>query len=171
MATLFELTEQMRNIDEVLEINDGELTPELEGMWTETRESLLKKVDAYNALYQKSKSDAKACKDEICRLSSIMKTAERKQERIKSHLLNTMLAFDLNKMEGQTCKMYSRNSTSLQVDEEEVLSGWMLLLDEISRQLPSYISLQYKVSKTDLKSLEALPSGCQYVENKTLVIK
>ena len=36
MATLFELTDQMVAIEQTLDENGGELTPELEQVWEET---------------------------------------------------------------------------------------------------------------------------------------
>ena len=63
--TLYALTEQMAVIEAMLEDTGGELTPELEEQWMETRESLLAKVDNYNALIQKLKAyseNIKACK-------------------------------------------------------------------------------------------------------------
>ena len=51
--TLFGLSAQMAQIEDELYENGGELTPELEKELTETRESLVAKVDGYNALYQK----------------------------------------------------------------------------------------------------------------------
>ena len=49
--TLYELTAQMRQIEEQLDETGGELTPELEDLWNETGESLVAKVDNYNAAF------------------------------------------------------------------------------------------------------------------------
>ena len=43
--TLYELTAQMRQIEDSLEETGGELSPELEELWNETGESLVQKVD------------------------------------------------------------------------------------------------------------------------------
>ena len=47
-ATLYQLTNQMAEIEAMLEETGGEITPELEAVWNETSESLPQKVDGYN---------------------------------------------------------------------------------------------------------------------------
>lgn len=158
--TLYALTEQMAAIEAMLEDTGGELTPELEEQWVETRESLLAKVDNYNALIQKLKAYSENIKAEQDRLAKLKKTADNSLRRIKDHIKSTMEQFGLKSIEGNLCKMSLSTSTTTEVDEETVLAPYSRVLDEIASKLPVYVTLEAKISKTAIKEVtKELPEG------------
>lgn len=173
--TLFALTAQMARIEDALYESGGELTPELEREMTETRESLLSKVDSYNALYQHLGATAAAAKAEADRLKKIQRTAENAQKRLREHLLGCMKAFGLQKLEGRLCKMGIRKSTALEVDEELMLKPYAERIAAINASLPPYIRVGADVNKTAIRDMyrgtDALPAGCAEVQNESLQIR
>ncbi len=174
-ATLYELTAQMAEIESILEETGGELTPELEAAWCETRDGLLSKTDGYNALIQKLKASETAIDNEIKRLQNLQRTARNGQKRLKDHILECMGTFGIDRLDGQLCKMSIRESRSLKVDEDTVLSPLRSRIDDLNAKLPDYVTVEVKVSKTlikdQFKGTDVLPSGCEWVKGKSLQIR
>lgn len=158
--TLYALTEQMTAIEAMLEDNGGELTPELESMWDETRESLVQKVDNYNALVQKLDAYATNIKAEVKRLQALQKTADNSLKRIKDHIKDVMEANGISSLEGRFCKMTLTRSTATEVDEDEALAPYVEAIGEFAATLPDYIKVEASVSKTAVKeAVKDLPEG------------
>ena len=175
--TLYFLSEQMAAIEAALEETGGELTPELEAQWEETRESLMAKVDNYNALVQKLKNYSDNIKAEQDRLAKLKKTADNSLRRIKDHIKDTMEAFGLKTLEGDYCKMSLSKSTATEVDEEIVLAPYVTAIEALNAKLPPYISVEAKISKTAIKeATKELPEGVglpgiSFTKNTNLTIK
>lgn len=173
--TLYELSAQMAQIEDALYENGGELTPDLDKTWTETKEGLMKKVDGYNAVYRKLGATAAAAKAEIERLTKIRKAAENGQKSLKEHILYNMGAFGLDRLDGELCKMTRRKSSSLKVDEELMLRPYRDMIDQLNGQLPTWITVKADISrqviKDEFKGTDVLPAGCELVENETLQIR
>ncbi len=175
--TLFALTEQMADIEAMLEETGGELTPELEAQWAETRESLVKKVDNYNVLVQKLKAYSDNIKAEQDRLAKLKKTADNSLKRIKEHIKDTMEQFGLKSIDGNYCKMYLSSSTTTEVDEEVVLAPYVPAIEALSAKLPPYITIEAKISKTAAKeATKELPDGVNlpgvtFTKDTSLTIK
>lgn len=173
MATLYELTGQMAAIEEALEENGGELTPELEEVWQETAESLPKKVDGYNKVIANMTAYSKNIDAEIKRLQTLKKTADNSVKRVKEHLVDVMKQWGIVKLEGSYCKMTLTTSTATEVDEETVLAPYRSRLAKLD--LPDWITADLKVSKTALKDAfkdkDVTPAGVSFVENQSLRIR
>ena len=173
--TLYELTAQMAQIEDELMENGGELTPELKAAMTETKESLALKVDNYNALYRNLGASAEALKSEIERLTRLKRTAENAQARVKDRLLWNMRLFGIDKLKGNLCSVSIRKSTSLKVDEEAMLKPYSERISQLQGVLPPYITVDVKISKSGIKEMykgtDALPAGCENVENESLTIR
>ncbi len=175
--TLFYLSSQMAEIEAMLEENGGELTPELEAQWEETRESLMAKVDNYNALVQKLKGYSETIKAEQDRLAKLKKTADNSLAGVKEHIKSTMEMFGLKTLEGDYCKMSLRTSTSTEVDEDVVLAPYQSAIDALSAKLPPYVTVEVKISKTAIKeATKELPEdvnlpGVRFEKNTSLTIK
>ena len=173
METLYNLTSQMADIEAILEETGGELTPELEEAWQETSESLTTKVDNYNALLIKLGNYSDNLAAEIKRLQGLKKTSDNSVKRLKEHIKDVMERFGIQRLEGNFCKMSLSSSTSTEVDEETVLMPYVARLDRL--MLPSWITCEFKVNKTELKNAfkdkDVTPGGVRFVKNTTLRIK
>lgn len=172
-ATLYQLTNQMAEIEAMLEETGGELTPELEELWQETGESLTEKVDNYNCLVNHLQDYSDNLAKEIKRLQALKKTADNSLTRIKNHIKDTMVANGFTKLDGAYCKMSLSSSTSTVVDEETLLAPYLSRLDRL--MLPAWITAELKVSKTALKDAfkdkDVTPAGVKFVKGTTLRIK
>lgn len=175
--TLFALSEQMVAIEAALEENGGELTPELEAVWTETSESLSHKIDNYNALVQKLKAASATLKAEQDRLAALKKTTDNSLKRLKDHIKDAMVLFGMKRLDGNLCRVTLSTTTSTEVDEEVVLAPYAKLIAEAQAKLPPYITLEAKISKTGIKEAsEGLPEGTTlpgvtFKENKSITIR
>lgn len=175
--TLYALSEQMARIEELLEENGGELTPEVEEQWMETRESLVAKVDGYNALIQKLKAYSDNIKAEQDRLAKLKKTADNSLKRIKDHIKDTMQEFGLKTIEGNLCKISLATSKATEVDEDTVLAPFIPAIEALEAKLPPYVTIEPKVSKTAAKeATKELPDGVNlpgvtFTESVSLRIK
>jgi len=175
MATLYELTGQMAAIEEALEENGGELTPELEEIWAETAESLPKKVDGYNHIIKNIELLVKGYDEEIKRIQALKKAADNSVKRIKEHVRDVMVANNIDKLDGASCKFSLSSSTSTEVDEEILLMPYNQKIETLRASLPSWIAIEPKVSKTELKNSfkdkDVTPAGVSFVKNTTLRIR
>lgn len=173
MATLFELTDQMVAIEQTLDENGGELTPELEQVWEETKESLIAKVDNYNSLIKVLDYRSKNVDAEIKRLQSLKKTYDNSLKRVKEHIKDVMVANDIAKLDGNFCKISLSTSTSTEVDEATVLQPYLSRLESLG--LPAWIVADLKVNKTTLKETfkdkDVTPAGVSFVKNTSLRIR
>ena len=172
-ATLYQLTNQMAEIEAMLEETGGEITPELEAVWNETSESLPQKVDGYNQVLRNLTAYAANLADEIKRLQGLKKTADNSAKRIKEHVLDCMETFGIQKLEGNYCKMSLRSSTQTEVDEDSVLLPYLSRVEKLG--LPSWITCELKINKTALKEAfkgkDVTPGGVRFVEKNNLIIK
>lgn len=151
---LFQLTSDMAAIEEALWENGGELTPELEEIMTETSASLVAKTDGYGALVRKFDSAVSAIDAEIKRLQALKKTAANATDRLKAHLLFSMQANGINKLEGSLTKISLRRSERLITDDESILAPYNFTIEAIRETLPPYIQLgDLKVNKVAIKDM------------------
>lgn len=173
--TLFQLTTQMAAIEDALDETGGELTPELEELWEETGASLIQKVDNYNALILKMQTYSDNLGAEIKRLQALKKTADNSLNRVKGHVKDAMVANGFSKLEGAYCKMSLSSSTSTVVDEDLLLQPYGGKIQKFQEQLPSWLTVEFKVNKTALKDAykdkDVTPAGVQFVKGTTLRIK
>ena len=174
-TTLFQLSNEMRMIEDALWESGGELTPELEQAMAENAESMAKKVDGYNAVIRSLGSKHDVLDAEIKRLTALKKVAENAQKRIKEHMLDTMNAFGIDKLEGAYCKVGKSRSTKTEVNEEMLLASYQAVINELMETLPPYLSVEIKVNKTALKDYikaeGVTPAGVEFVENWSLRIR
>ena len=162
----------MKLIGQTLEENGGELTPELEEQWIETKESLEQKVDNYNSLVKYFGYGSDNLAAEIKRLQALKKSTDNSKKRVEEHLKYVMEAFGLTKLEGKLCKISLSSSTSTEVDEATLLQQFNDKKDALQAELPPWITVKYEVSKTALKEAfkdkDITPAGVSFVKNTSL---
>lgn len=165
----------MLQIEQALEDNGGELTDELEALLTDTEISIKQKADGYRAVMAKFDHKVDAVDKEIKRLQDIKKVAKNGKERLKEYILSVMGAYGMKKIEGELCTMTRSTSKSLDVNEELLLEAYNEKIAKLQSELPDYLTVEVKVSKTAIKNkfkdTDILPAGCAYVENDSLRIR
>ena len=123
MANIFELGTKLQQIFEVIEENDGEITPELEEELDITSQNFKDKIEAYCQVLTIYNSDIECCKNEKDRVNSIQKVKKNTIERIKQKLLDAVELFgEIGKsgnkvVETPTRKLYTKGSTSIEGNE------------------------------------------------------
>jgi len=173
--TLFQLSAEMAAIEAALIENGGELTPELETAMAETSEGLQRKADGYGILLAKFAAVSDACKAEIDRIQNIKKTADNSVKRIKGHLAETMRAFEMKHLDGETHKFTLTQSTGTVIDEDAVLRPYEEKIAKFQDTLPAWLTVKASISKTALKDAfkdsEVKPEGVDFVDNYTVRVR
>lgn len=157
MATLYELTGQFLDIYN-LELDEETKLDTLDSIdWNSDYEE---KVENYIKVIKNNEADIEARKNEIKRLTELNKADERKNERMKEVLKESMDLTGHDRVDTSLFKVSFRKSEAVEVDD--------LLLPE------AYKVATYKPDKKRLKEdlkngLEIL--GAELVERKNLSIR
>lgn len=157
MATLYELTGQFLDIYN-MDLDDETKSDTLESIdWNSDYEE---KVENYIKVIKNNEADIEARKNEIKRLTELNKADERKNERMKEVLKESMDLTGHERVDTKLFKVSFRKSEAVEVDD--------LLLPE------AYKVATYKPDKKRLKEdlkngLEIL--GAELVERKNLSIR
>ena len=172
---LYELTAEQARIEDLLEENGGEMTPEIEEALTLTAEALPKKVDGYGVIIRQFAAAEAAADAEIKRLQALKKTAQNAQRNLKDRVLFAMQSFGYDKLTGDITKFSTRKSTAIEVDESVLLDRYYGKISEFVASLPEWLTLEVKVSKQAIKdaykATGVTPEGAQIVENTNLMMK
>ena len=174
--TLFQLADEERMIASILEDNGGEITPELEALWQDNKESMAAKAGGYATVIRRFKAMAEAAKAEAKRCQAIAKTAENSEKRVKEHILAVMENFDIRSIEGKDGTRFTRSeSVSTEVDEETLLAPYRGVFDLVRSKLPAWITFEVKVNKTVLKDSfkdkDVMPAGVTFSRISSLRIR
>lgn len=119
--SLYNITEDQRLINAMLEETGGELTPEIEEAMMITEENFISKAEAYGATISEYDAQAEACAQEIKRLQAFKKTCENVSKRMKERISDAMMTFDKDKVTAGTFRFSFRKSTAVVVENEELI--------------------------------------------------
>lgn len=119
--SLYNITEDQRLINAMLEETGGELTPEIEEAMMITEENFISKAEAYGATISEYDAQAEACAQEIKRLQAFKKTCENVSKRMKERISDAMMTFDMDKVTAGTFRFSFRKSTAVVVENEELI--------------------------------------------------
>lgn len=119
--TLYNITEDQRLINAMLEENGGELTPEIEEAMQITEENFLDKAEAYGATITEYDAQAEACDAEIKRLLSYKRTCQNVSRRMKERLSDAMRTFHRENVTAGTFRFSFRKSTAVVVENEDMI--------------------------------------------------
>lgn len=128
MANIYELSQELTQLFDYIEDNDGELTPEIEEKLTIAEDNLKDKIKSYSQIVKILQADILAIKTEKDRLNDLQKRKEATIDRIKSILLKAVTTFGAETKAGGKFidfgigKVSVRNSKVLEVDEDDVNS-------------------------------------------------
>lgn len=126
MANIYQISQELLNIFDIIEENEGELTPELEEQLTITRESFNEKIKNYGNVVKMLQNDIAEIKNEKARLNDLQKSKEKTIERIKQIMIEAIELFgDTNKngnkfVDYGTGKISIRTTQAVEVDEDSI---------------------------------------------------
>lgn len=158
--TLYQISEDQRRLNAMLEETGGELTPELEEALAITEQNFVTKAENYGKAILHYKQMVAAAKAETDRIKAIQKTCENAIARMEERLRDAMILFDKPKVEMATLKLSLRKSDRVVIDDENNLPA-------------DCIVVKTEVSKTEVKRhLKAGETiGAHLEENQSLQIK
>lgn len=162
MTSIFQIQKEYYDLmNEVID-NDGEFTPELLQKLNINEGELKQKALNYAYVIKNLEADEEAINSEMKRLAELKKSNAKKIDKLKEIVANSMISFNLDKIESPTLKLSIRKSESVNVIDETKLSD-NFFTTKITKT----------VSKTALK--EALKTGeiagAELVINNNLQIK
>lgn len=158
---LYQITNEMRIL--TLQLEEGELTPELEQSLVITQEQLQEKAVQYAYAIRNIEIDSQAIENEIKRLKAMKEAKDNAIDRMKEAVRNAMIAFGIDKIESSLFKLSLRRSEAVEVISIE--------------QLPeSLTTVKKTVSPDKVKIKEAIKAGqviqgAVIIENFNLQIK
>ena len=141
---LYNLTKEMRLL--TLELEEGELTPELEQALTITQEQLQEKSIQYAYAIRNLEIDSNAIDNEIKRLKAMKEAKDNTVDRLKEAVRNAMLASGIDKIESSLFKLSLRRSESVEV----------INIDQLPESL---LTVKKTVSVDKVKIKEFIKSG------------
>lgn len=150
---LYNITKEMRML--TLELEEGELTSELEQSLIITQEQLQEKAIQYAYSIRNVEIDSQAIDNEIKRLKAMKDAKDRAIDRMKEAVRNAMLASGIDKIESSLFKLSLRRSESVEV----------VNIDQLPESLTT---VKKTVSADKVKIKEAIKSG-QNVEGAVIV--
>lgn len=118
--SLFQITEEQSYLLQIIEENEGELTPELEEALTLNQMGLEVKAESYIHVIKRLQADVQLAKDYEATAKAFRAKKEKAIERLEQALLNAVLRFD--KIETGIHTVSTRKSESVEITDEQKLS-------------------------------------------------
>ena len=158
--TLYQITDEQRRIEAMLEESCGEVTPEIEEALAVNEGNFLEKSRDYGFAILRYKAFLASIKAEKERLDGMKKYCENAIARMEERLVGAMQTFDKPKVELDTMKLSLRRSERVIVDDEAKVPA-------------DCIKVTTTVNKTDLKAHIKAGEDCgaHIEENQSLQIK
>lgn len=119
--TLYQITEEQRNIEALLESTGGEITPEIEGLLAVNEGNFMEKSRDYGYAILRYKAMINAVKAEKDRLDGIKKYCENAVARMEERIVGAMQTFGKPKVELDTMKLSLRKSERVVIDDENAV--------------------------------------------------
>ena len=151
--TLYNITTEIKNL--TLQLEEGELTPELEQALVITQDQLQAKAIDYCYVIKNLEADSEAIDNEIKRLKAMKEAKDNTIDRLKEAVRNAMLASGIDKIESSLFKLSLRRSEAVEV----------VNIDQLPESLTT---VKKTVSADKLKIKEAIKAG-QNVEGANLI--
>lgn len=126
MANIYQLSQELLGIFDVIEENGGELTPELEEQLNITQDSFKNKIRDYTSVIKMLQNEIVDIKAEKARLNDLQKSKENTIERLKKIIIEAVNTFgDVTKSGSKFIdyglgKVSIRNSQVLEVDDNKI---------------------------------------------------
>jgi hypothetical protein len=164
--TLYELAEERIALDDILAMDEGEVTPEAEALADELVGRMALKADAFGGFVRELEASAAAIREEETRLAARRKSVEGKVTWLKAKALFALQAMDRPRVEGSLFTLAIQNNPpSVRVD---VLPA--NLPAAFVRTVPATLEVDRVALGKALKAGEAIV-GCALVQTQSLRIR
>lgn len=151
-SSLYRLDKKFTEISEELIENGGELTEELEQKIEAAKYGKEVIADNLQQLIRKTKSEDDILSEEIKRLQTLKKARTNAVESLKRYTIYFMERNGINRIETPyTTVSLGKGQESVESVDAVLLEKIQDKVDSLQAELPPYITLDAKVSKTALK--------------------
>ena len=125
MISLYNIEQNLIDLFQTIEDNDGEITEEQLKELEINENNLKEKLDSYRKIINEWDSDIEKCKKEAKRLTGIAKVRENRITRLKTAMTNAVSMFGnsgkTNKfIELDDCRLSTRNNESVELDDKRI---------------------------------------------------
>lgn len=126
MDNIYQLSQELLNIFDIIEENGGEITPEIEENLKVTEQSFNNKIKDYINVVKYYKNDINLIKSEIERLKSLQESKEKTIERINKIIIDAISTFGKENKNGNkyidygTGKISIRTLKKVEVDDDAI---------------------------------------------------
>ena len=149
------------------QLEDGELSPELETALTINKAELQGKAVAYAYVIKESEDTVSVIDAEIKRLQGLKKTEQNKATRLKETISNAMNLYGITEIKTETLKLNFRRSEGVSVG---VSVGYESLPNELVTIVPEQRKPNLTAIKKAIKEGESV-TGFEIEERYSLQIK
>lgn len=183
--------------ENLMEENGGELNEEsqemldklaeLELMQKHIQEQFLLFPDEYASWYKNVEAEKKVAEAELKAFKELQKLAvakyearvkrcESRMEWIKQNLADAMVVaqverFDKKRSPDALFSIYFQDSKSIEVDEQLAMKEYQDRIDCLRANLPEWLSIETKITKSTLNKVEELPQGFERKISRSLQIR
>lgn len=126
MASIYNIQQELFDIFNQIEENEGEITPELDEQLRISKDEFEDKIRSYTCIIRQLECDLGAIKDEKARLDAIKKSKEKTIERLKQIIVEAIQTFGNTSKTGTkfidygTGKVSLRKSESIELDDDKL---------------------------------------------------
>ena len=126
MASIYNIQQDLLDIFNQIEENDGEITPELEKQLSISQDEFKDKIRSYTCIIHQLENDLNAIKDEKTRLDAIKKSKEKTIDRLKQVMINAIQMFGNTSKSGTkfidygTGKVSLRKLENIELDDDKL---------------------------------------------------
>jgi len=159
--SLFNITQEFKNLCAQLLDNSGELTPEIQQALKINQSELQAKSQGYVSIIKHIEMEEAAIDKEIKRLSDLKKNRVNAKERLKESLKSAMIHFDVTEIITETNKINFRHSESVEILSEDIIP---------KEYKKTKLTPEKSKIKKAIKEGRFVP-GASLVENKNIQIK
>ena len=168
MTSLYSIQTELQDI--IFQLEEGEATEELLAKLQLNEENLKDKIKDYLKVIKKYQAEERECKDEKDRINKIQKVKANIYNRLKSVVLDAVLAFGTigksgnRVIEGVTYKVYSKNTNTIKLNEILIADVIRLYMDIAGE----YISSTDNIEELDLDYLANIITKNLQAERKKI---
>ncbi|HWB62136.1 MAG TPA: siphovirus Gp157 family protein [Chitinophagales bacterium] len=165
MSTLYNILAEHKALIDLIEQNDGEITPEIEVQANLTQEDFENKATSYAYVIKASEDEGEIIAKEIKRLQDLKKRADNRAEYLKNRLSEAMQQFGFDEIKRNNIRLYFRASKSVLITDENIIPDkYMVIVPETKKPDKAAI-------KAAIEKLEETVPGAEIEERKNLQIK
>jgi hypothetical protein len=161
--SMYQISKDHDILMQIVEDNEGEVTPEIEQALALTFENFTEKAASYACIVKHYEDHATVVEKEIDRLKKILEQAKKRKELFKQNLENAMKVFQVEKIDTPLLKLSFRKSEAVEILDE----------DQVPQEFKD-VKITESVSKTKIKDAikegKVIP-GAQLVTKQNLQIK